>query len=160
MGGGMPVAAFGGRKDIMQKLSPLGAVYQAGTLSGNPLGMAAGLKMLEIISRNGFYEDLTIKTKALVSGILKQAEMNNIPMTTNQVGAMFGLFFSMEEKIENFKQVSSCDADSFNKFFNSMLNSGINFAPSAYETGFLSSAHSNEDIENTIKAAGVAFSTL
>lgn len=160
MGGGMPVAAFGGRKDIMQKLSPLGAVYQAGTLSGNPLGMAAGLKMLEIISRTGFYEDLIIKTEKLVSGIVKQANLNNVPMTSNQVGAMFGLFFSSEEKIENFEQVSSCDGNSFTLFFNSMLNSGINFAPSAYETGFLSSAHSDKDIENTIKAAGNAFTTL
>ncbi|MEE9328466.1 MAG: glutamate-1-semialdehyde 2,1-aminomutase [Cocleimonas sp.] len=160
MGGGMPVAAFGGRKDIMQKLSPLGAVYQAGTLSGNPLGMAAGLKMLEIISRTGFYEDLSMKTEMLVSGILKEAEINNVPMTSNQVGAMFGLFFSEEEKIENFEQVSSCDGDSFNQFFKGMLNSGINIAPSAYETGFLSSAHSNEDIETTIKAAGLAFATL
>jgi len=160
MGGGMPVAAFGGRKDIMQHLSPLGPVYQAGTLSGNPLGMAAGLKMLEIISRDGFYEDLTVKTESFVSGILKQAKKHNIAMTSNQVGGMFGLFFSEEERIENFEQVSACDIDRFNRFFKSMLASGINFAPSAYETGFLSSAHTSNDINETIEAAGIAFASL
>jgi len=117
IGGGMPAAAFGGRKDVMQKLSPLGPVYQAGTLSGNPLAMTAGLKQLEIISRAGFYEDLTAKTEQLVSGMLERAKDAGIALTSNQVGGMFGLFFSNEDKIENFEQVSRCDIDRFNNFF-------------------------------------------
>ena len=160
VGGGMPSAAFGGRKDIMQKLSPLGPVYQAGTLSGNPLAMAAGLKMLEIVSRDGFYEDLTAKTETFVSGMLSRAKDNGVALTSNQVGGMFGLFFSDEEKIENFAQVSNCDADKFNTFFHSMLDSGINFAPSPYETGFLSSAHTESDINETLDAASKAFASL
>ncbi len=160
IGGGMPAAAFGGRKDIMQKLSPLGPVYQAGTLSGNPLAMTAGLTMLDIISRDGFYTELTEKTEKLVSGMLEQAKVAGIPMTSNQVGGMFGLFFSEEDKIENFAQVSKCNIESFNRFFHAMLDSGINLAPSAYEAGFLSSAHSEQDINETLEAAKVAFSTL
>jgi len=160
IGGGMPAAAFGGRKDIMQKLSPLGPVYQAGTLSGNPLAMTAGLTMLEIISRDGFYTELTEKTEKLVSGMLEQAKVAGIPMTSNQVGGMFGLFFSEEDKIENFAQVSKCNIESFNRFFHVMLDSGINLAPSAYEAGFLSSAHSEQDINETLEAAKVAFSIL
>ncbi len=160
IGGGMPAAAFGGRKDIMQKLSPLGPVYQAGTLSGNPLAMTAGLKMLEIISRDGFYEALTAKTEALVSGIVERAKSSGIAMTSNQLGGMFGLFFSEEHKVENFEQVSNCDIERFNAFFHAMLASGINLAPSAYEAGFLSSAHTDEDINNTLLAAEKAFSNL
>jgi len=160
IGGGMPAAAFGGRKDIMQKLSPLGPVYQAGTLSGNPLAMTAGLTMLDIISRDGFYTELTEKTEKLVSGMLEQAKVAGIPMTSNQIGGMFGLFFSEEDKIENFAQVSKCNIESFNRFFHAMLDSGINLAPSAYEAGFLSSAHSEQDINETLEAAKVAFSTL
>lgn len=160
IGGGMPAAAFGGRKDIMQKLSPLGPVYQAGTLSGNPLAMTAGLKMLEIITRDGFYEDLTQKTETLVTGMLEKAKQNNIALTANQVGGMFGLFFSNESKIENFEQVSNCNIDQFNQFFHTMLDTGINLAPSAYEAGFLSSVHTQEDIEETLNAASHAFSRL
>ena len=160
IGGGMPAAAFGGRKDVMQKLSPLGPVYQAGTLSGNPLAMTAGLKQLEIISRDGFYEDLTAKTEALVAGMLESAKASNISLTSNQVGGMFGLFFSDEDKIENFAQVSNCNIDRFNKFFHLMLDKGVNLAPSAYEAGFLSSAHSQEDIEKTLDAAAESLSEL
>jgi glutamate-1-semialdehyde 2,1-aminomutase len=160
IGAGMPAAAFGGRKDIMQKLSPLGPVYQAGTLSGNPLAMTAGLKMLEIISRNGFYEDLTAKTEMLVSGMLSRAKEQGVAMTSNQVGGMFGLFFSDEEKIENFAQVSACNIDAFNTFFHSMLDLGINLAPSAYEAGFLSSAHTEQDITDTLNAAEKALAGL
>ena len=160
IGAGMPAAAFGGRKDIMQKLSPLGPVYQAGTLSGNPLAMTAGLKMLEIISRDGFYEELTAKTEMLVSGMLNRAEQQGVPLTSNQVGGMFGLFFSDESKIENFAQVSSCNIESFNHFFHKMLDSGINLAPSAYEAGFLSSAHTEKDINDTLDAASNALSGL
>ena len=160
IGGGMPAAAFGGRKDIMQKLSPLGPVYQAGTLSGNPLAMAAGLTMLEIISRDGFYEDLTAKTEAFVSGMMTHAKATEIPMTSNQLGGMFGLFFSEEDKIETFAQVSECNIERFNSFFHLMLDSGINLAPSAYEAGFLSSAHSEQDIKDTLDAAKHALSAL
>ena len=160
IGGGMPAAAFGGRKDVMQKLSPLGPVYQAGTLSGNPLAMTAGLKQLEIISRDGFYEDLTAKTEALVAGMLESAKASNISLTSNQVGGMFGLFFSDEDKIENFAQVSNCNIERFNKFFHLMLDKGVNLAPSAYEAGFLSSAHSQEDIEKTLDAAAESLSEL
>ena len=160
IGGGMPAAAFGGRKDVMQKLSPLGPVYQAGTLSGNPLAMTAGLKQLEIISRDGFYEDLTAKTEALVAGMLERAKASNIGLTSNQVGGMFGLFFSDEDKIENFAQVSNCNIERFNKFFHLMLDKGVNLAPSAYEAGFLSSAHTQEDIDKTLDAAAESFSEL
>ena len=160
IGAGMPAAAFGGRKDIMQKLSPLGPVYQAGTLSGNPLAMTAGLKMLEIISRDGFYEDLSAKTEMLVSGMLNRAKEQGIAMTSNQLGGMFGLFFSDENKIENFEQVSGCNIDAFNSFFHSMLDAGINLAPSAYEAGFLSSAHTDQDINDTLDAAAQAFKSL
>ncbi len=160
IGGGMPAAAFGGRKDIMQKLSPLGPVYQAGTLSGNPLAMTAGLTMLEIISRDNFYEDLTEKTKTFVLGMISEAKVAEIPMTSNQVGGMFGLFFSEENKIENFAQVSECNIERFNSFFHQMLNSGINLAPSAYEAGFLSCAHSEQDIKDTLLAAKEALASF
>ncbi len=160
IGGGMPAAAFGGRKDIMQKLSPLGPVYQAGTLSGNPLAMTAGLKMLEIISRDGFYETLTNKTNTFVKGMLKAANDHGIALSSNKVGGMFGLFFSEEPTIVNFEQVSACDIERFNRFFHLMLDAGINLAPSAYEAGFLSSAHSEKDIEQTIDRAREAFSQL
>ena len=160
IGGGMPAAAFGGRKEVMQKLSPLGPVYQAGTLSGNPLAMTAGLKQLEIISRAGFYEDLTVKTGQFVSGMLERAKDAGVALTSNQVGGMFGLFFSDEDKIENFEQVSRCDIDRFNKFFHQMLDLGINLAPSAYEAGFLSSAHTTDDINQTLDAASRAFANL
>ncbi|PID33719.1 MAG: glutamate-1-semialdehyde-2,1-aminomutase [Thiotrichales bacterium] len=160
IGGGMPAAAFGGRKDIMEKLSPLGPVYQAGTLSGNPLAMTAGLKTLEIISRDGFYSRLTEKTELLVEGMLERAQQNNIPLTTNQVGGMFGLFFSDEDKIENFAQVSKCNIERFNYFFHGMLNAGVNLAPSAYEAGFMSDAHTDEDINTTLDIAEKVFATL
>jgi len=160
IGGGMPAAAFGGRKDIMQKLSPLGPVYQAGTLSGNPLAMTAGLKMLEIISRPGFYEDLTQKTEKFVAGMLEAAKQQGIPLTANQVGGMFGFFFSEDKIIENFEQVSNCNIEQFKQFFHAMLNSGVNMAPSAYEAGFMSSAHADKDIQQTLEAASSAFAGL
>ena len=160
IGGGMPAAAFGGRKDIMEKLSPLGPVYQAGTLSGNPLAMTAGLKTLEIITRDGFYSQLTDKTELFVNGMLERAKQSNIPLTSNQVGGMFGLFFSDEAKIENFAQVSKCDIERFNRFFHGMLNAGVNLAPSAYEAGFMSNAHTVEDINATLDAAEKVFANL
>ena len=160
IGGGMPVGAFGGRADIMQELAPTGPIYQAGTLSGNPIAMAAGLKTLEIISRDGFYEDLDRKTDRMVKGMLLAASDNGVPMTSNRVGAMFGLFFSKEQTITNFAQVQQCDIETFNRFFHGMLNEGVNLAPSAYEAGFVSSAHTDQDIDNTIAAARKVFVSL
>ena len=160
IGGGMPAAAFGGRKDIMSHLSPLGPVYQAGTLSGNPLAMTAGLKTLEIISQDGFHEDLTRKTDIFVEGMVAAAKENGIPMTSNRVGGMFGLFFSEEEEITNFAQVSGCNVEQFNKFFHGMLDHGVYLAPASYEAGFMSSAHTEADIKETLTAASSVFSSL
>ncbi len=160
IGGGMPVGAFGGRKDIMQALSPIGPVYQAGTLSGNPIAMTAGLKTLEIISRDGFYEDLNKKTTAFVVDMLAVAKKNNIGLTSNQVGAMFGLFFTDIEGVKSFDEVMQCNVEQFNLFFHGMLEAGINFAPSAYEAGFVSSAHTCEDLQQTVIAAEKVFSSL
>ena len=160
IGGGMPAAAFGGRKDIMSHLSPLGPVYQAGTLSGNPLAMTAGLKTLEIISEEGFHADLTRKTDMFVEGMVAAAKEHGIPMTSNRVGGMFGLFFSEEDNITNFEQVSKCNVEQFNKFFHGMLAQGIYLAPASYEAGFMSSAHSESDIKATLVAANNVFSSL
>jgi len=153
IGGGMPVGAFGGKKEIMDYISPDGPVYQAGTLSGNPVAMAAGLTTLELISATNFFETLAEKTKTLVAGLSFAAKDSNIPFTTNQVGGMFGLFFSNEEKIDSFDKVMNCNQTQFNQFFHGMLGEGIYLAPSAFEAGFVSSAHSDDDIENTINAA-------
>ena len=157
IGGGMPVGAFGGRADVMNHLAPTGPVYQAGTLSGNPIAMTAGLKTLEIISREGFYEDLDSKTNRMLKGIVAAAKDNDIPLTTNQVGAMFGLFFTEASKVETYEQVTACNVERFNNFFHKMLEEGINLAPSAFEAGFVSSAHTAQDIDDTIQAANNAF---
>ncbi len=153
IGGGMPVGAFGGKREIMEHIAPLGSVYQAGTLSGNPVAMAAGLAMLEIVSKPNFYAELSAKTKHFVSGMLAVAKDAEIPMTGVAIGGMFGLFFTSEAKIINFDQVSNCDGERFKKFFHAMLDKGIYLAPSAFETGFVSSAHSDADIETTLVAA-------
>ena len=161
IGGGLPVAAFGGRREIMEEIAPLGPVYQAGTLSGNPLSMASGLAMLSILEADdSFYQNLSDNTEYLVNGIVNAANTSNVSMTANNVGGMFGLFFSSEEKVINFSQVSECDIDLFKKFHRSMLNQGIYFAPSAYETGFISAAHSKQELDKTIDAASTAFSKL
>lgn len=160
IGAGMPVGAFGGKRGIMNHIAPLGPVYQAGTLSGNPVAMAAGLKNLEIISRPGFFEDLTQRTGQLVSGILGAAEANGIAMRANQVGAMFGLFFTDQPEVMRFSQVSACDTELFKKFFHGMLARGIYLAPSAYEAGFVSAMHGAAEIEQTIEAAAATFAEL
>lgn len=160
IGGGMPVGAFGGRADIMNCLAPVGPVYQAGTLSGNPVAMAAGLAVLNEISQPGVYETLTEKTRQLTTGIVEKARALDIGMTSNQVGSMFGLFFTDEKTISSFKQVSQCNGDRFNAFFHGMLDEGIYLAPSSYEAGFMSLAHSEDDIENTIAAAERVLKTL
>lgn len=159
IGGGMPVGAFGGKREIMNHLAPLGAVYQAGTLSGNPIAMAAGLKTLELISSEGFYDKLAASTSALLTGLQAAADKHGIPFTTNQVGGMFGLFFTEVKNVENFAQVSAGNVQRFNEFFHAMLDRGVYLAPSAYEAGFVSAAHSNDDIAATIAAAEEIFAS-
>ena len=161
IGGGLPVAAFGGRREIMEEVAPLGPVYQAGTLSGNPLSMAAGLAMLNILEADdSFYQNLSKSAEYLAKGIVAAADEKNIALTSSSVGGMFGIFFSTEEKVTNFSQVSGCDIDLFKKFHRLMLNQGIYLAPSAYETGFVSAAHTNKELDQTINAASIAFSKL
>jgi glutamate-1-semialdehyde 2,1-aminomutase len=160
IGGGMPVGAFGGKREVMQHIAPLGPVYQAGTLSGNPVAMAAGLKTLEIISRPGFYEALTQTTTSLLQGLHRVAEANGVALRSNQVGAMFGLFFTDQAEVASFKHVSACDVDKFRAFFHGMLSRGVNLAPSAYEAGFVSSMHGLAEIEQTIGAANATFAEM
>jgi glutamate-1-semialdehyde 2,1-aminomutase len=161
IGGGLPVAAFGGRRDIMSKIAPLGPVYQAGTLSGNPLSMAAGLAMLNVLeSDTNFYQNLTESTEYLASGIVNAARECNISMAANTIGGMFGLFFSDEEKVSNFAQASNCNIDRFKAFYQIMLTEGVYLAPSAYEAGFVSGAHGKDELDKTIYAARKAFSKL
>ena len=160
IGGGMPVGAFGGKREIMKHIAPTGPVYQAGTLAGNPVAMAAGLKNLEIISRDGFYQSLAQKTHSLVDGILAAAKANNIPMQANQVGAMFGLFFTDQAEVSCFDEVSRCDVERFKLFFHAMLQGGVYLAPSAFEAGFVSSAHGDSEIRKTIEIANRALATL
>jgi len=159
IGGGMPVGAFGGRRDIMECLSPLGGVYQAGTLSGNPLAMAAGFKTIELLKKPGFYDSMSAKTSSLLEGIKTVAESNQVELHYNQAGSMFGLFFTAKNSINNFADVMSCDADMFVRFFNGMLAQGVYLAPSAFEAGFVSGAHSEADISKTIEAADIVFSS-
>jgi len=160
LGGGMPVGALGGERKIMESLAPTGPVYQAGTLSGNPIAMAAGLTTLKLLSARGFHDTLHRKTKLLVDGIIDAAKANNFPLTANYVCGMFGLFFSNEEKITHFSQVTACNQEYFNQFFHYMLEQGIYLAPSSYEAGFISNAHSKEDIEKTIELANQVFKKI
>lgn len=153
IGGGMPVGAFGGAHEIMSSLAPVGPIYQAGTLSGNPVAMAAGYKTLELLSASKFHEQLSAKTRTLAEGIQAKAIAANIGMSINVVGGMFGLFFTQEDHISTFEQVMRCDQELFKQFFHGMLNEGIYFAPSAFEAGFVSGAHSDADITATIDAA-------
>ena len=160
IGGGMPVGAFGGRLDIMQKIAPTGPVYQAGTLSGNPVAMAAGLMTLQLISEPGFYTRLSNRTIQLTQGLKEEADKAGIALTTNTVGGMFGVFFSDAEKITSFAEVSACDIERFKKFYHGMLEHGVYMAPSAYEAGFVSSMHTEEDIQNTLAEAAKVFADL
>ncbi len=160
IGGGMPVGAFGGRRDIMECLAPLGGVYQAGTLSGNPVAMAAGLKTLELIAQPDFYTELSAKTAKLTDGLTQRAQQAGIAFTTNRVGAMFGLFFSEESQISSFAQVMQCDQARFKRFFHAMLDAGVYLAPSAFEAGFVSAAHSEADLQQTLNAAETIFKQL
>jgi len=161
IGGGLPVVAFGGRKEIMEFIAPMGPVYQAGTLSGNPISMSAGLAMLNILSEDkDFYKRLNYSANKLVNGILSKAKIHGINMTSNVVGGMFGLFFTKESKVTNFEQSSMCNIELFKDFYRLMLNEGVYLAPSAYEAGFISSMHSDADIEFTINAADRVFAKL
>lgn len=160
LGGGMPVGAFGGRTDVMDQIAPDGPVYQAGTLSGNPVAMAAGLKTLELISAENFYETLQTKTATLLQGLSNAAKDAGIAFTTNQVGAMFGLFFNETNEVTNFSQVMAGNTDRFNQFFHGMLKQGVYLAPSAFEAGFVSAAHSDTEINQTINAAKTVFQAL
>jgi glutamate-1-semialdehyde 2,1-aminomutase len=160
IGGGMPVGAFGGKREIMEKIAPTGPVYQAGTLSGNPIAMAAGLSMLQTISQPGFYDSLRVKAEQLLKGLQAGADSAGIPFTSNQAGAMFGFFFSEEKQISSYQQVTRCNLEHFKTFFHAMLDEGVYFAPSAYEAGFVSSEHSSDLIDKTITAASRAFAKL
>ncbi len=160
IGGGMPVGAFGGRAAIMDHIAPDGPVYQAGTLSGNPVAMAAGLKTLELISAPGFFERLTHKTAQLAKEIKHTADSAGIPVCTQQVGGMFGVFFTDLERVTRFSEVMQCNVARFKKFFHGMLQHGVYLAPSAFEAGFVSAAHSEEDIANTISAAAQVFAGI
>lgn len=160
IGGGMPVGAFGGKAEIMNHISPDGPVYQAGTLSGNPVAMAAGLKTLELISAPNFFENLTVKVKSLLIGMKSVAQSADIPIAVEGVGGMFGLFFTEAEEVESFDASLACDAERFNKFFHGMLQRGVYLAPSSFEAGFVSIAHSENDIADTIERAAEVMETL
>ena len=160
IGGGMPVGAFGGRRDVMQMIAPSGPVYQAGTLSGNPVAMAAGLKTLELLENPAIYPQLNARTEQLVTGLQRLADEAGIPFTTNHVGSMFGFFFTEEKKVTNFKQVMACNIPRFNQFFHGMLKRGIYLAPASYEAGFMSAAHTEDDIHTTLQAAKETFTEL
>jgi len=159
MGGGMPMAAFGGKKEIMSKLAPLGSVYQAGTLSGNPVAVAAGLKTLEIISREGFYECLTGQTEKLMAGLKQAADKANIPFAVDSAGGMFGFYFASQIPT-SYEAVTKSDIEAFKKFFHLMLDEGVYLAPSAYEAGFTSIAHDNDVVNAIIAAAQSSFKKL
>ena len=160
VGGGMPAAAFGGRADIMASLAPDGPVYQAGTLSGNPVAMAAGLATLELIDAPGFYESLTAKTRQLINGLAAAAAAAGIAMATECEGGMFGLVFTDAKSVRSFDQVAAADVERFKKFFHGMLDAGVYLAPSAFEAGFVSAAHTDKELNATIDAATKVFASL
>jgi glutamate-1-semialdehyde 2,1-aminomutase len=153
VGGGMPVGAFGGRREIMQHIAPLGPVYQAGTLSGNPVAMAAGLATLRGLGSDDFYPRLARATEHLVAGLREAARAANVPMTTNHVCGMFGLFFTSAPRVTSYAEATRCDVERFKRFFHGMLDAGIYLAPSAFEAGFVSAAHGDAEIDATIAAA-------
>ncbi len=160
IGGGMPVGAFGGRRDIMDHIAPVGAVYQAGTLSGNPIAMAAGITTLKLLSENGFHEQLEKSSAALLDGMKKAASSHGVPFCSAYAGGMFGFFFSEAEKVSSFSDVMACNGEHFKTFFHQMLDQHIYLAPSAFEAGFISAAHTAADIEKTISAADKAFAHI
>lgn len=159
IGGGMPVGAFGGRRDIMQCLAPVGPVYQAGTLSGNPVAVAAGLATLQLIQAPGFYERLAATAHQLCSRLAEAAQARRIPFSARSIGGMFGLYFR-ETPPASYAEVMQCDKEAFNRFFHAMLAEGVYLAPSAYEAGFVSAAHGSAEIERTVKAAAKIFAAF
>lgn len=159
IGGGMPVGAYGGRRDLMEQVAPAGPIYQAGTLSGNPVAMAAGLAMLQLIQAPGFHDELSANTVSLTDGILDAAKKAGVPFSVNRVGGMFGLFFT-DETVESYDQATKADVAAFNRFFHGMLERGIYLAPSAFEAGFVSSAHGVEQRDATVAAAVEVFAGL
>ena len=160
LGGGLPVGAFGGRAEIMAHLAPLGPVYQAGTLSGNPLAMSAGIATLKKVGAPGFFDALTETTRSLVTGMAKAAADAGIPLATESVGGMFGLFFTENDRVSSFAQVMACDSERFSTFFHGMLKRGVYLAPSAFEAGFVSVTHSEAEISETLTAAAEVFAEL
>ncbi|OIM98094.1 glutamate-1-semialdehyde-2,1-aminomutase [Idiomarina sp. MD25a] len=160
IGGGMPVGAFGGKKEVMDHIAPTGPVYQAGTLSGNPVAMSAGLAALSQLSQEGLYEQLYARVDQLLDGMQQLADEAGIPFTTNRAGSMFGFFFTKEKHVTSYKQATECNMAHFKAFYHSMLKQGVYLAPSAFEGGFMSAAHSEQDIEDTLAAAKIAFSEL
>ncbi len=160
IGGGLPVGAFGGRREIMEMVAPLGPVYQAGTLAGSPLAVAAGMAMLKAIQAPGFHEALSVRTQRLMKGLEERASAAGIPFTTHSVGGMFGCFFSTEDKITRFEQVMACNVEQFRKYFHLMLERGVYLAPSAFEAGFVGTAHGDAEIDLTLDAAEQAFAAL
>ena len=159
IGGGMPVGAFGGRRAIMEKIAPLGPVYQAGTLSGNPVAVAAGLATLKAISAPGFYEALAARTKSLTDGLARVAKDAGVPFVAQSVGGMFGLYFAKAIP-DSYDTVMACDKERFNRFFHAMLDAGVYFAPSAFEAGFVSATHTSEHVDETLRHASTAFRAL
>jgi glutamate-1-semialdehyde 2,1-aminomutase len=159
IGGGMPMAAFGGKREIMQCLAPLGPVYQAGTLSGNPVAVAAGLATLRLVQAPGFYEKLAASTKKLTEGLTGIAQKHGIIFCAQPVGGMFGLYFR-EHMPTSYTEVMNCDKEAFNRFFHAMLQEGVYFAPSAFEAGFVSAAHGDVEIDKTLAAAERVFGSL
>ncbi|MDF3918243.1 glutamate-1-semialdehyde 2,1-aminomutase [Salinicola salarius] len=160
VGGGMPVGAFGGKRDIMEQISPLGPVYQAGTLSGNPLAMAAGITLLGKVRQPGFHEALSTRVETLCEGLEARARDAGIDLLTQRAGGMFGLFFTAQQRVDNFGQTMACDAQAFRDFFSHMLEFGVYLAPSAFEAGFMSSAHTHDDIQTTLLASERAFAAM
>ncbi|MGL4249696.1 MAG: glutamate-1-semialdehyde 2,1-aminomutase [Aeromonas sp.] len=160
IGAGMPVGAFGGKKKVMQHIAPTGPVYQAGTLSGNPVAMAAGLTMLDLLQEPGLYEQLSAKTARVAEGLKAAAAKHGIPLAITYVGGMFGFFFTDETEITHYGQVTRCDVERFKRFYHLMLEEGVYLAPSAYEAGFLSLAHADKEIEHTLAAADRSFAKL
>ena len=159
VGGGMPLGAFGGKREIMEQIAPLGPVYQAGTLSGNPIATAAGLATLKLIQAPGFFDALAAKTKALCDGLVAAANRHGVAFAAQNVGGMFGLYFA-EQCPGTYDAVLACDKEAFNRFFHAMLDAGHYFAPSAFEAGFVSAAHSDGDIAATVATAEAYFASL
>lgn len=160
IGGGMPVGAFGGKKEVMDYIAPVGPVYQAGTLSGNPVAMSAGLAALQQLSTPGLYDQLYQHVDTLLNGLQERADRAGVPMTTNRAGSMFGFFFTTEPEVTTYAQATQCNMEHFKTFYHAMLEQGVYLAPSAFEGGFMSAAHSEEDIQQTLDAAEKAFSKL